>query len=136
MRHGIFSRTGMLAVVAIGAAALALSATAFAGSPSLGAGCGAGASIAGSDTAGKFTLGSNSGVCVLTLFHRVCKPAGLHGDERNQRRGTCGGRRPEDFSDPAHGGRALGRWRHDSLHLRGLLTPDPLRPGSARVAYP
>jgi hypothetical protein len=74
MRHGIFSRTGMLAVVAIGAAALALSATAFAGTPSLGAGCGAGASITGSDTAGKVTLGSNSGVCVLTFSTAFANP--------------------------------------------------------------
>jgi hypothetical protein len=67
MRHGIFSRTGMLAVAAIGAAAMALSATAFAGTPSLGAGCGSGASITGSDTAGKVTLGAESGNCVLTF---------------------------------------------------------------------
>ena len=65
MRHGILTRTGTLAIMLMGAAALMLSATAFAGTPSLGAGCGSGASIVGSDTAGKFTLGSNSGVCVL-----------------------------------------------------------------------
>ena len=66
MRHGILNRTGML-VMALGAAALALSATAFAGTPSLGAGCGGGASIVGSDTAGKVTLGTESGNCVLTF---------------------------------------------------------------------
>jgi hypothetical protein len=74
MRHGIFSRTDMLAVVAICAGALALPATAFAGTPSLGAGCGSGASITGSDTAGKFTLGSNSGVCVLTFSTTFANP--------------------------------------------------------------
>jgi hypothetical protein len=64
----------MLAVAAIGAIAVALSATAFAGMPTLGAGCGSGASIVGSDTAGKFTLGSNSGVCVLTFSTAFSNP--------------------------------------------------------------
>ena len=67
MRHGILRRTGIRAVMATGAAALLLSASAFAGTPSLGAGCGSGASIAGSDTAGKVTLGGDSGVCILTF---------------------------------------------------------------------
>jgi len=66
MRHVILRRTGTLAALLIGAGLL-LSSAAFAGTPSLGAGCGSGASIAGSDTAGKFTLGSESGVCVLTF---------------------------------------------------------------------
>jgi hypothetical protein len=74
MRHGIFGRTGMLAVVVIGVTALVFSTTAFAGTPSLGAGCGAGASIAGSDTAGKVTLGSDSGVCVLTFSTAFANP--------------------------------------------------------------
>lgn len=67
MRHGMKTRTGMLAVIITGAAALALSTAAFAGTPSLGAGCGSGATITGSDTAGKLTLGSGSNICVLTF---------------------------------------------------------------------
>jgi hypothetical protein len=67
MRNRVLSRTGLLAIIVTGAAALLLSATAFAGTPSLGAGCGSGATIAGSDTAGKVTLGLNNTVCVLTF---------------------------------------------------------------------
>jgi hypothetical protein len=73
MRHGILSRTGALAAAVIGAA-LILSTAAFAGTPTLGSGCGTGASIVGSDTAGKFTLGSNSGVCVLTFSTAFANP--------------------------------------------------------------
>ena len=64
MRHGVMKKTGALMAAA---AVLILSATSFAGTPSLGAGCGGGAAIAGSDTAGKVTLGLNNTVCVLTF---------------------------------------------------------------------
>jgi hypothetical protein len=67
MRNRILSRTAILAIIVTGAAALALSSTAFAGTPSLSAGCGSGATIVGSDTGGKFTLGSSSGICALTF---------------------------------------------------------------------
>jgi hypothetical protein len=67
MRNGSLRRTGTLAMMLTSAAALLLSATAFAGTPSLGAGCGSGASIVGSDMAGKLTLGSESGACILTF---------------------------------------------------------------------
>jgi hypothetical protein len=60
-------KTGSLAVMLAAGAVLILSATSFAGTPSLGAGCGGGATIAGSDTAGKLTLGLNNTVCVLTF---------------------------------------------------------------------
>jgi hypothetical protein len=66
MRHGISGRTGALGALVIGAALL-LSSAALAGTPTLGAGCGSGASIVGSDTAGKLTLGTGSNICVLTF---------------------------------------------------------------------
>src|SRR5260370_22952220 len=109
MRHGIFSRTSMLAVVAIGAAALALSATAFAGSPSLGAGCGAGASIAGSDTAGKFTLGSNSGVCGLTFSTPFANPPACMAMNETNRGGQPVAARPAALLTPRLQGVPPGR---------------------------
>jgi hypothetical protein len=57
----------MAAAMLTGAAALLLSTAALAGTPTLGAGCGSGANIVGSDTAGKITLGTGSGVCVLSF---------------------------------------------------------------------
>jgi len=60
-------KTGALVVMMAAAAVLIMSATSFAGTPSLGSGCGGGAAIAGSDTAGKLTLGQSNTVCVLTF---------------------------------------------------------------------
>jgi len=65
MRNRILGRTGKVAIVM--GAALLYSASAFAGTPTLGSGCGAGASIRGSDTAGKVTLGTDNTTCVLTF---------------------------------------------------------------------
>jgi hypothetical protein len=65
MRNRILGRTGKLALVM--GAALLYSATAFAGTPTLGSGCGGGASIRGTDTAGKLTLGTDNTNCVLTF---------------------------------------------------------------------
>jgi len=65
MRNRILGRTGKLALVM--GAALLYSATAFAGTPTLGSGCGGGATIRGSDTAGKLTLGTDNSTCVLTF---------------------------------------------------------------------
>ena len=68
MRHRLSITTGALAAMMAGAALLILSATSFAGTPSLGSGCGSsGASIVGSDTAGKVTLGTGTGTCILTF---------------------------------------------------------------------
>jgi hypothetical protein len=66
MQHKVRS-SHVLAAVTAGASLLLLSATSFAGTPSLGASCGSGASIVGNDSAGKVTLGSGSGLCVLTF---------------------------------------------------------------------
>jgi hypothetical protein len=59
-------RTGGTITVTL-TAVLAFSTALFAGAPTLGAGCGTGATIVGSDTAGKVTLGTDSGTCVLTF---------------------------------------------------------------------
>ena len=112
----------MLAVIITGAAALALSTAAFAGTPSLGAGCGSGATITGSDTAGKFTLGSGFEHLRADVLGRADERAGLHGDERDQWRRPCGVGRPQDLDHPADGRRAVVRRRHDLVHLRQLLT--------------
>jgi hypothetical protein len=82
MRNRIVSRTGMLAVMATGA--LLWGAAAYAGTPSLGAGCGSGATIEGSDTAGKVTLGTENTVCVLTFSTAFANaPACMAMDESN-----------------------------------------------------
>ncbi len=82
MRHAISSRTGALAIMV--AALVLLAAPAFAGTPTLGAGCGTGASIAGSDTAGKLTLGTGSNICVLTFSTAFANaPACMAMDETN-----------------------------------------------------
>ncbi len=60
----------MSAFLFAGAALLLWSATSFAAAPTLGADCGAGASIVGSDSAGKVTLGtgaSTTSTCTLTF---------------------------------------------------------------------
>ncbi len=67
MLYRVMRKTGALAVMMAAVAVLILSATSFAGTPSLGSGCGGGATIAGSDTAGKLTLGTDNTVCVLTF---------------------------------------------------------------------
>ena len=74
MRNRISNGTGLPAIVMTTVAALLFSATCFAGTPSLGAGCGAGASIVGSDTAGKVTLGTNNTYCVLTFSTPFANP--------------------------------------------------------------
>lgn len=73
MRHGVMRRTGALAVI-MAAAVLILSATSFAGTPTLASGCGSGATIVGSDTAGKVTLGANNTYCVLTFSTAYSNP--------------------------------------------------------------
>jgi len=65
MHDRVCRRTRRPIVVMAAAAVFMLSASAFAGTPRLGVGCGTGASIVGSDTGGKVTLGSGSGVCTL-----------------------------------------------------------------------
>jgi hypothetical protein len=69
----------MLAVIVTGAGALLWSAAAFAGTPSLGAGCGSGASIVGSDTAGKVTLGTGNTYCIITFSTPYSKPPACMG---------------------------------------------------------
>ncbi len=68
MRHRSSMATGKLTLLMMTAAAvLMLSATSFAGTPTLGAGCGSGATVAGSDTGGKVTLGTGNTYCILTF---------------------------------------------------------------------
>jgi hypothetical protein len=67
MQYGFWRRTGSLAVMTAGVAVLVLSATSFAGTPAPGAGCGSGATIVGSNTAGKLTIGTRSTTCVLNF---------------------------------------------------------------------
>jgi len=74
MQHGILSRTGALAIMVTGVAALLLSTTVFAGTPTLAPGCGTGASITGSDTAGKVTLGTGNTYCILTFSTAFANP--------------------------------------------------------------
>jgi hypothetical protein len=66
MRYRNYMPTGAFAAIAI-AAALSFATSSFAGTPSLGAGCGTGATIAGSDTAGKVTLGTGNTYCIITF---------------------------------------------------------------------
>ena len=58
---------GVLAALIVGSVVLLWSAVSFAGTPSLGLDCGTGASLAGSDEAGKVTLGADAGTCTLTF---------------------------------------------------------------------
>jgi hypothetical protein len=73
MRRQISTKKGMLTVLLAGTAALLWSAAAFAGTPILGADCGTGASIVGSDSAGKVTVGTpepsvpTTGLCTITF---------------------------------------------------------------------
>ena len=67
MRYRAMRETGALVVMMTAAAVLILSATSFAGTPTLASGCGSGATIVGSDTAGKVTLGSGNTYCILTF---------------------------------------------------------------------
>jgi hypothetical protein len=68
MRHRFSIATGKLALVITAAAALMLSAASFAGAtPTLGSDCGAGASIVGSNSAGKVTLGATPATCTVTF---------------------------------------------------------------------
>lgn len=65
-RHSSGARGALTAIVA-GTAMLFWSAIVFAGTPTLGPDCGAGASIVGSDSAGKVTLGVNHNTCALSF---------------------------------------------------------------------
>jgi hypothetical protein len=66
MRRHLTVNSALTAILA-GTAMLFWSAIAFAGTPSLGADCGAGASIVGSDSAGKVTVGASQNVCTITF---------------------------------------------------------------------
>ena len=74
MRHRVSITTSALAAIMAGAALLILSATSFAGTPTVGSGCGSGASIVGSDTAGKVTLGTGNTYCILTFSTPFTNP--------------------------------------------------------------
>lgn len=74
MRYRVMSKTGALAVMMAAAAVLILSATSFAGTPTLVTGCGTGATVVGSDTAGKVTLGSGNTYCVLNFSTTYTNP--------------------------------------------------------------
>jgi hypothetical protein len=71
MRYGIFKRAAVVSLL-IAEAALVLPLTSFAGTPTLN--CGDGFTIAGSDTAGKVTVGTESGTCVLTFSTPYANP--------------------------------------------------------------
>jgi len=63
------SRTrGVLVTLFMGAVVLLWSAVSFAGTPTLGPDCGASASIAGSDSAGKVTLGQGAASSCTVTF--------------------------------------------------------------------
>jgi len=80
MRRQSTRTGGAIAAIVAGMVALFSSAIAFAGTPTLGTDCGAGASIAGSDTAGKVTLGvpdpliPATGMCTLTFSVAITNP--------------------------------------------------------------
>jgi hypothetical protein len=63
--HLSVTRSALMALIA-GAAVMLWSAASFAGAPTVGPDCGSGASIVGSDSAGKVTVGSGS-TCTLTF---------------------------------------------------------------------
>jgi len=73
MRQQLSSTKGVLTALLAGTAVLLGSATALAGTPLLGIDCGTGAVIAGSDSAGKVTLGTPdplipaTGTCTLSF---------------------------------------------------------------------
>jgi hypothetical protein len=67
MRHRVSIANGAIAAVMAGVAILILSATSFAGTPTLAAGCGTGATVVGSDSAGKVTLGTGNTYCILNF---------------------------------------------------------------------
>jgi hypothetical protein len=56
---------GVIGVIAVAAVLMLDAAVSFAGTPTLGADCGTGASIAGSDSAGKVTLGVGVSSCTI-----------------------------------------------------------------------
>jgi hypothetical protein len=95
MRYGIMSKTGALAVMMAAAAVLILSASSFAGTPTLGSNCGSGATIVGSDTAGKVTLGAEPTTCTLTFGTAYANPPACVGT--NETNG--GGGNPVPISD-------------------------------------
>jgi hypothetical protein len=67
MRRNLTATRSALTAIMAGAVVLLSSAISFAGVPTLGADCGIGASIAGSDSAGKVTLGQGTTSCTLTF---------------------------------------------------------------------
>jgi hypothetical protein len=67
MRPYLLETRGTLIALIAGTVVLFWSAISFAGTPTLGPDCGAGASIMGSDSAGKVTLGTDSSTCTLTF---------------------------------------------------------------------
>jgi hypothetical protein len=67
MRRHLTNTNSARTAILVGTAMLFWSAIAFAGTPSLGANCGVGASIVGSDSAGKVTLGASQNECTLTF---------------------------------------------------------------------
>jgi len=68
MRRNFSSTRGVVTAVLAGTALLFWSAISFAGTPTLGADCGSGASVAGSDSAGKVTLGQGTdSTCTITF---------------------------------------------------------------------
>src|SRR5258708_35142764 len=67
MRHRVSITTGALTAMMAGAALLIMSATSFAGTPTLAPGCGSGATIVGSDTGGKVTLGTGNTYCIVNF---------------------------------------------------------------------
>ncbi len=67
MRQAVLRTKAALAVLLAGMAALLWSTVSFAAPPTLGADCGAAASIVGTDSAGKVTLGNGVSTCTLTF---------------------------------------------------------------------
>ncbi len=65
MQRNSFTTTAITILAAM--VLLLWSAESFAGTPTLGPDCGAGASITGSDSAGKVTLGTSPSSCTLTF---------------------------------------------------------------------
>ena len=67
MRRNLSKKRGALTAILAGTVLMFSSAIALAGTPTLGADCGAGASIVGSDSAGKATVGAGANTCTLAF---------------------------------------------------------------------
>ena len=80
MRRHLTRKGGALTALLAGTVVMFWSAISLAGTPTLGADCGTGASIAGSDAAGKVTLGvpdpliPATGMCTLTFSVAITNP--------------------------------------------------------------